>query len=284
MVEKHILNLGAGVQSTALYLLACAGEYSFDAAVFADTQEEPAAVYAHLDWLRTQGGPPILTSTAGRLGDDLKAGKNADGNRMKAGGRFVSIPAFTLDDEGKLGKVKRQCTKEYKIEVVDRVIRREVLGLAPRKWIPRDTTIYQYFGISTDEAARAERAKKRFEKVRHTKPRYPLIERGWSRLDCLAYLKDRVPHPVPKSACVFCPYHTNDQWADIKANDPDGWARAVEVDEALRSEESAFTRRFRQKMYLHRSGLPLVQIDFGGLTRETLDPMATNECHGMCGV
>ncbi len=49
----HILNLGAGVQSTALYLMFCRGdiEPTIDYAIFADTGEEPQAVYAHLEWL-----------------------------------------------------------------------------------------------------------------------------------------------------------------------------------------------------------------------------------------
>lgn len=41
MREFHILNLGAGVQSTALYLMSMRGEApKFDCAIFADTQEE----------------------------------------------------------------------------------------------------------------------------------------------------------------------------------------------------------------------------------------------------
>lgn len=42
-----------------------------DYAVFADAGQEPESVYRPLAWLRSLGGPPILTDTAGRLGDDL---------------------------------------------------------------------------------------------------------------------------------------------------------------------------------------------------------------------
>ena len=47
----HVLNLGAGVQSTALYLMFAKGDFpeKLDYAVFADTQEEPESVYKHLD-------------------------------------------------------------------------------------------------------------------------------------------------------------------------------------------------------------------------------------------
>jgi hypothetical protein len=59
--EYHILNLGAGVQSTALYLLAREpdAKLRFDVCIFADTQEEPAAVAKHLEHLKSLGSPEI---------------------------------------------------------------------------------------------------------------------------------------------------------------------------------------------------------------------------------
>ena len=212
------------------------------------------------------------------LGNDLIHGRNSTGQR------FTSIPAFTQDANGKVGMVRRQCTKEYKIEVVNKAIRRELLGLKRRQRIPKDVVIYQYFGISTDEAGRAERAKKRFEKVRHTIPLYPLIEMGWSRHDCVKYLRDRLPHEVPKSSCVFCPYRTNQSWLNLQRTDPEGWNRAVQIDAALRDKGSVVTRGFRQELFVHRSCVPLSVIDFASLSPNTLDPMTTGECHGMCGM
>jgi hypothetical protein len=272
------LNLGAGVQSTALYLLARDGRLHFDLAVFADTGDEPAAVYRHLDHLKALGSPPIWVRSAGNLGNDLIHGRNSTGQR------FASIPAFTKDEHDKVGIVRRQCTKEYKVEVVDRAIRRELLGMKPRQRIPNDVTVYQYFGISTDEAGRAERAKKRFANVRHTVPAFPLIDMQWSRTNCIDYLRSKLSHEVPKSSCVFCPYRTNQSWQHLKLSDPDGWKRAVEIDSALRADGSIVTRGFRQKLYLHRSCEPLERIDFGSLKPNSLDPMASGECLGRCGV
>ncbi|OWK45515.1 hypothetical protein [Fimbriiglobus ruber] len=271
MKEYHVLNLGAGVQSTALFLLAREPEQRvrFDLAIFADIGEEPAAVYAHLEHLRALGTPPIWVRSAGSLGDDLMHGRN------RTGQRFASIPAFTKDSSGKVGVVRRQCTKEYKIEVVNKAIRRELLGLKPRQRIPSEVVVYQYFGISTDEAGRAERGKKRFEGVRHTVPVYPLIEMGWSRKDCSAYFL--------KSSCVFCPYRTNQSWVNLKRSDPEGWNRAVEIDAVLRDKNSVVTRGFRQELFVHRSCVPLDMIDFAALSPNALEPMTTGECHGMCG-
>ena len=49
----RVISLGAGVQSTALALIAAHGEIGPmpDCAIFADTQWEPQIIYDHLNWL-----------------------------------------------------------------------------------------------------------------------------------------------------------------------------------------------------------------------------------------
>lgn len=97
----RILNLGAGVGSTTVYLLAMDGTIpTFDAAIFADTQAEPTDVYRHLQWLQGLGGPRIIVRSRGDLGKQLVEGVNAAGagRRPRHEGdstRFVSIPAFS---------------------------------------------------------------------------------------------------------------------------------------------------------------------------------------------
>src|SRR4051812_36271314 len=116
------------------------GEFdqTLDYTVFADTQEEPESVYTHLEWLRPLGGPPILTDTAGKLGDDLINGKNSSGQR------FASIPAFTSATPGQTGgMLRRQCTSEDKIDVVERGIRRQVVSLQPRQRMPKGVRVVQ---------------------------------------------------------------------------------------------------------------------------------------------
>lgn len=283
----HVLNLGAGVQSTALALLAAerkiqyAGEppVELHAAVFADTGEEPEdpghSVYTHLEWLRKQLPFPIVVRSAGRLGEHLMHGKGSTK-------RFASIPAFTLSTTGKVAKVRRQCTAEYKVDAVEQAIRRDILGLKPRQRIPRGVTVIQYMGISVDEAGRMLRAKKRLEDnpVRWSQFRWPLIEQlVWTRADCRAYLAPRVPHRVPRSACVFCPFHANEEWAAIRARGGADWARALEVDRALRTPGMVVNRQMTEPLFLHRSCRPLDEVDF---TADTGDSMAA-ECQGMCG-
>lgn len=287
MSELHILNLGAGVQSTTLYLMFIRGEIpiKIDAAICADTQEEPGAVYRHLEWLKSLNGPQILVPTAGKLGNDLINGRNSTGQR------FAAIPAFTTKDGGKtVGITRRQCSKEYKTEVIGRCIRREVLNLKPRQRVPRGIVVHQYVGISFDEGGRARRIKAMLAKEhRATVPQFPLIDRFMTRADCITWLAKHgnVPHQTPRSACVFCPYHTDAEWHRLKTEDPEAWARAVEVDHALRAVGSVASRDMDQTMYLHRSCKPLelVQLDTRPTRRDLQMPLSFyQECEGVCGV
>jgi hypothetical protein len=278
MPDLHVLNLGAGVQSTAVYLMAVEGLLHFDAAIFADTQDEPADVYRHLAWLQTLDGPPIHIATAGRLGDDLVRGVNS------TGGRFAAIPAFTTKDGGKThGLARRQCSKEYKTRVIEQTIRRVLLGRRPRQRCPKDVRVYQAFGISLDEARRAVSIRARFATdQKWATPVFPILDRQMTRADCLRWLEGRVPHPTPRSACVFCPYHTDDEWLHVQAS-PADWARAVEIDRALRAAGTVAPRDPRQVMYLHDSCQPLELVTFAPTVRRQLPLGFVRECTGGCG-
>lgn len=84
----RVLSLGAGVQSTALLLLAAENpkQARLDAAIFADTGWEPASVYAHLDRLEREvarpAGIPIYRVSVGNIRDDA----------LDPGHRFASMP------------------------------------------------------------------------------------------------------------------------------------------------------------------------------------------------
>ena len=196
--------------------------------------------------------------------------------------RFASIPSFTLGADGKMGKVRRQCTSEYKIGVIEKVIRRQVLGLQPRKWVPNGTTVHQWIGISVDEAGRMYKAKARQleNPVRWQAFHYPLIEQlNWTREDCRTYLAEKVPHRVPRSACTFCPFHSDAEWLKIKQRNGPDWQRVVEIDRALRS-GAACNRKMDSQMFLHRTCKPIEDVEFK--PRETGADLA-GECQGMCG-
>lgn len=59
------------------------------------------------------------------------------------------------------------------------------------------------------------------------------------RSDIVQWYKER-KLPVPeKSACVFCPYHSDAAWARMKDKWPSDFAAAVRVDEAIRNDPSS---------------------------------------------
>ena len=286
MQQIRILNLGAGVQSTTVYLMYMTGGITptIDYAIFADTGEEPKMVYDHLRWLQSLNGPPILVRSVGRLGDDLIRGCNS------TGGRFVTIPAFTANEEGRpVGMSRRQCTREYKIAVIERCIRSELLGLRPRQRVPRGIVVSQAYGISCDEAGRAIRIRERLKSKQWIVPVFPLLDLRMTRGDCLAWLRRfSVPHEVPKSSCVFCPFRSNAEWRWLRNTDPEGWKRACDIDRALRVPGNVVHRNPGQQLYIHRSCVPLEKVDFG---EDSGDPRQYHlglnwiaECAGMCGI
>lgn len=278
MTEYHVLSLGAGVQSTTIYLMALDGEIDvrFNAAVFSDTQEEPGDVYSHLSWLESLGGPPIHRVTYGKLGDDLVKGTR----ETKYGRRFASIPAFTAPEPGKRsGMCMRQCTRDYKVRPVEKWIRESLVGLRRYQHFPVDKVhVHQYMGFSYDEPGRAARAKARFAMSRWGSVHFPLFELEMTRADCVKYLEGRVPHKVPRSACVFCPYKNDMEWRHLKENDQAGWARAVEIDHALR-QDGAKRHGIDQKLYLHCQCVPLEEVDL-----KQAPGMFEMDCEGGCGL
>jgi hypothetical protein len=308
MKEIHILNLGAGVQSTALYMMYVEQmiKTPIHCAIFADTQSEPKAVYDHLQWLRGLGNPPIWVRTRGNLGGQIKNGMNATGQR------FISIPAYTkplqinrifkeepaelsLDyDDGIMpdgrddreGMIRRQCTQEFKLIVIHEAIRREILNLQKGQRIPKDVRIINVVGISLDEVGRAMRMMPR--QTRNSGFKFPLIDMQMTRADCLDYLKGRVPHEVPRSACTFCPFHDDNEWADLKELYPSDFEEACQVDEALRIPGNVYNRGMDAPIYLHESCKPLREVTFTRTPKKVGAQMLLGgfwkECAGVCGV
>lgn len=286
MKATRILNLGAGVQSTTLAMMGVKNWYYWscseplpypkigliELALFADTQGEPKAVYEHLEWLKPicEKWFPVTTVTRGSLSEDLVKGVNA------WGASFISIPVFTMES-GEKGITKRQCTHDYKTEVIEQHIRRKILGLEPGRPAPKENGITQLMGLSYDETARVIRVKARFQDSLFN-VEFPLWSMEMTRGGCKTWLRKHYPErTIPRSACVFCPYHTNAEWRDIKGN-PEDWAEAVRIDEGIRLHDA--------KLYVHKSCVPLSQADLREEDEKTGQRQFgfLQECEGMCGV
>ena len=95
-----------------------------------------------------------------------------------------------------------------------------------------------------------------------------------SRADCINFLKEN-DFPIPtKSACVFCPFHSDKFWKSLKKGGGEEWNTAIEVDDIIREHPS-----MKEKLYIHRSCVPLKDVDF-----ESQLDMFEEECEGYCGI
>lgn len=274
-----IISLGAGVQSSTMALMAAHGEIKPmpQRAIFADTGAEPRTVY---DWLeKLESWLPFPVDRV-MQGNGLKANLRRsieDFDSLRGKRRGVMLPVFTKAPEDFTeGRLPRQCTEVYKLDPLRRRVR-EVLGYEPRKRIPAGSAV-MWLGISTDEMARANPSR-----VKWIENRFPLIEKGISRQDCLAWMaRNNYPQP-PRSACTFCPYHSDAEWRNIRDNDPEAWSEALEVDAMIRGDGAGICG-IKKPIYLHRSCQPLVSVDFSTAEdRGQLNLFSLNDCVGMCG-
>jgi hypothetical protein len=133
-----ILSCGAGTPSTTLALMSCQNAQRgppypyplvpvYDAVIFCDLHSEPGWVYEQAAFAAAacrEAGIPFY-----RLDADLYG----DFTRNFGRARTACIPFWTLGDDGKKGKMPRQCTYDYKIKVIEKFVRYELLRYKPRE-------------------------------------------------------------------------------------------------------------------------------------------------------
>jgi hypothetical protein len=261
-MRTPVISLGAGVQSSAMLLMAARGELDDlgrpELAIFADTQHEPAATYEYLGMLRTEayrGGIEVATVTAGDLLDAATTGT------------FNPIPLYVSGD-GREAVGRRQCTKDFKL----RPIRAEMR----RRGFSEQRPVEMWIGISIDEAVKRMKG----SGLKWVENRWPLVERQLDRRACARWLVGHGYPLPPKSACVFCPYKRDREFALMRDEDPVSFARAVAADEAMRDAGDG------RQQFVSRSLVPLSELrTVEDLGQQTLDfGLEDAECEGMCGV
>lgn len=228
------MSYGGGTPSTTVVLMACENKLAgrpihpsvpdYDVVLYCDLHAEPSWVARQVAFVSdacAQAGIPFVTLDADLYGDFTRNfGKN----------RVSSIPAWTIGPGGKKGKMPRQCTCDYKIAVMERYVRYELLGYKPRqraKWW--DVHAHEmHMGIMAEESRRAKESRQTL-----FVNKYPLVEMGWTRADCFRYNKEVWGLETWASSCVFCPFHTRYFFNFLREHDPDGYALALQVDELM---------------------------------------------------
>lgn len=294
----NVLMLGGGVQSTTLLYLSIKGIIpKFDLVLFADTGDEPAATYKHIAYLRKlcrEHGIALRTTKPG----GLKFSSYLH--------RFGSMPVWVKNPDGSIGRLKRQCTDYVKIKPNNRMLASwmvwrghakiqqgfRVLDVAggdhwdthyydelynsidmtpvsfwetfPRYQVRPDVYVSVAFGISTDETYRASERGPAWWRTT-----YPLIELGMSRDDCIQWIQDNGFPIPPKSACVQCPYRTDEAWLDMMLNHPQDWQEACRIDDFMRTNareiskdmpNRSYGEKLRGTPYIHERCIPLRDI------------------------
>lgn len=115
--------------------------------------------------------------------------------------------------------------------------------------------------------------------------RWPLIEMEMTRHDCLRWMEARGFPTPPRSACTYCPFHSDHEWKRLKNDEPSAFADAVQFEKDLQHlhQVTHANGRIRGKIFLHNSLVPLGEIDFSEDTKQG-NLNFHNECEGMCGV
>jgi len=267
LMSPLFLSLGAGVQSSTLALMAMHGEITPmpDHAIFADTGDEPQAVYSWIEFLRTKLSFPIHIvrhpSNNPLSVESLKIRTSSESGRVHL---RHTPPVYTLSPTMERGMTIRHCTRDFKIDIINAKIR-ELAG--------RNKPANILIGISFDEAHRMKP-----NNVRRFKNSWPLVDRVINRWDCLSWMKEHGYPQPPRSACIYCPFHSPHEWTRIKNKTPDEFKKAEEYE--IKLQEAWRSVGMKSKPFLHRSCIPLGEVRFDN---NQLD-LFGNECEGLCGV
>ena len=143
--------------------------------------------------------------------------------------------------------LRRQCTNHYKIRPIYRRIRTLAGGKRGRPF-PNNTHAEMWLGISLDEVSRMKPSREPW--VAH---RWPLVELGMTRSDCIEWFSSEYPDRyLPRSACVICPYRSDEHWIELKRAEPASYDEAVEFDRWLRNSTKTPVRKLLNgRPYLH---------------------------------
>ncbi len=255
-----ILSFGAGMQSTALALMSCENAIAlkegwvvpypqvpvYDAVIFCDLGLEPPWVKTQADFVRTE------CEKVGIFYKQLDAPLYDDLVENFGKRRVVSIPWWTLHENGKKSKMPRNCTLDYKVDIISKYVRWELLGYKKYQRLrEEDLKAHEmHMGFSYEERRRcSESPNPMFVN------KFPLVEMKLERSDNYAYILEEWGLDTKASACALCPFHRNYFYKHLKENEQDCYARLIEIDELLRdnstkppTQSALFISRSRKRL------------------------------------
>ena len=223
------------MQSTALALMSCEKAMTssvlspavpiYDAILFCDLGFEPPWVMQQVEFIQK------ACNDAGIFFKILYSPLYADYMRNFGERRAVSIPWWTLGDDGHKSRMPRNCTIDYKVEVISKYVRWHLLGYKKGQQLREEDKkaheMHMGFGYEEQRSCKV-----------NPNPmfvnRFPLVEMRLTRADNYAYILERWGLATRASACTFCPFHKNIFFHYLRENEPREYDRLVEFDHLLR--------------------------------------------------
>ena len=198
---KHIVNFGAGVNSTAMIIEMVNRKMPIDYVIFSDTGGELPATYEFLEkmkvWFEEKNIPLII----------VKSKYDCSIYDYYASKKTIPFRKF------------RDCTDKFKKTPITKFIKQF-----------KEEGVIQYIGIASDEARRI-----RVSETKWIEFKYPLVSWLINRKKCIEIIKkEGLPEPV-KSGCFMCPYQPDASWKNLMETSPDLWQMARQMEEQNRS-------------------------------------------------
>lgn len=205
-----VASYGMGTNSTAFLVELVRRGDPVDAILSADTGGERPETYAYRDmfseWLVSHGYPEITIVKKGGRQETLEEDCL----------RKAMLPSLAYGFKG--------CSHKYKIEAQDKWVNN--WPPAAEAWAA-GRKIVKLIGYDMGEPHRA--AIPEDEKYRY---RYPLLEWGWGRDECVEAIASAGLLQPGKSACFFCPAMTKPEILKLREEHPDLLARALRIEAA----------------------------------------------------
>jgi len=180
------------------------------------------------------------------------------------------LPGYFTEYDGRkengdcLGKQPAYCSDKWKTEVMHRYLN--------ERYGEKELTksgVDLWMGMSLDEANRIKYPSGKWQK------RYPLFEMLITRQMAIQIVEDYGLPTPPRSLCWMCPNRDDGMWRELKENFPEDFQRAVEHEKEI--------QKTWPWLWLHKSGMPLDQIDFKAAKPVQIDLIQFCDT-GVCGV
>lgn len=259
----NVMSSGGGTQSNAMIVLAYLGYLPKpDVIVMVDTEREMGEVFEYQK--------KYIKPLCDEMGIEYFIPKKSEWTEHDitsfSDDDCVLPPFFTefngRDKNNLCSKQPGFCSGKWKTEVIKRFLN--------NKYGEKELTargVDSWMGMTTDERRRIKYPTGKWQK------KYPLFESGLTRNDCIKIVEEFGLLTPPRSACWMCPNRAPAEWAHMRENCPDDFAKAVEFEKELQKDFPW--------LWLHKEGIPIHLVDF----KEDEDTDMSGNCDsGLCFV